>query len=195
MRRIVCQYEVLLASAVCAGWSDWQALGELAPLQRGRLGRGARAFDVNDFIAEHVRRRFADVGGVVLTEQHGRPVLLAADGLVQFRFKKLDRRMELAAARTARQRMLAFHECPPVLPGMPQPTTITIGYVLDSSETQLTRVAAVCHVGRSVRYAIDLPVPQAGAKIATLPRGPLSEPVLRPARGQRSPAVQSSTGG
>ena len=157
--RIVRQYEVLLGLVLADAWGDWCELGLRAPVQRGRLGRSSRAFDVSDFILEHVRRRFAGVGGVSIVMEYGRPMLVLADGLVKVRFKKLDPKLGVSVTANTRQANLGLHLLPPMLPGMGQPTVLTVGYILDSTETRIARALVVCHVRRRVHYSIDLPLP------------------------------------
>lgn len=182
-RRILGRFEGLLAGAVFDAWEDWQVMGQLAPIQRGMLKASSRAFDLSDFIGEHVQRRFAGVSAATVTMKYQRPLVGLADGLVQVRFKKLSPKLAVSFSATTRQVRLALHQDEPALPGLPSPTVITVGYVLDDTETNLQKIVAVCHVGKRVEYVVPLAMPvQANAAPTLLAAAPSRRTLVRSAR-------------
>ena len=197
-RRVVRRYEGLLAQVLADAWADWQEIGNHAPVQRGRLGRGARAFDVSDFISHHAKTRFARIGGVTVVSEYGRPLLVLADGLIKIRFKKLDYKFAVSTSKTQRQQMLALQGLQPTLPGMGKPTLLTVGYVLNSAETAIAKIVVVCHLKQDVKYVIDLPTPHRAAApvvpIAAASSAGVVPPVIRSAR-QDFARQQALTGG
>jgi hypothetical protein len=109
-----------------------------------------------------------------------------AGGELQVRFKKLDRHLLIGAPTTDQQLALAYHQLAPPLPGMPSPTVITAGYVLNDTETALARIVAVCHYGADVHYSIDLQPSHAHAAatptLIAAPPSALAHFVVRSAR-------------
>ena len=119
--------------------------------------------------------------------EYGRPWLVMAGGLVLVRFKKLDESLNPCRSDSDRQTKIDYHLLPAVIPGMPEPTVLTAGYVLDPAGLDITRMAVVCHF--ELHYTIDLRaawIPAVRIDVASLPvQSPLtglSAPVIRSAR-------------
>lgn len=174
------------------GWADWGQLGRRAPAQRLHLGRTSRATSVNDLICAHVETLLTGRPGVTMVREHGRLVAYLGGGMVKLRFKKLDRRLRASNIPTGRQLRLRLQLEQPALPGMPSPTVLTVGYLLDLTETSIRRIVAVCRVGAMLEYAIDLPVPTSAqvagvaepARVAVDPEA--LAPVVRSSRPERT---------
>jgi hypothetical protein len=116
--------------------------------------------------------------------EYGRPQLVLADGLVLVRFKKLDESLNPCWSDSDRQTKIDYHLLPAVLPGMPEPTVLTAGYVLDSAGLSIARMVVVCHFAHELLYTIELSTDRA-EKVQTsvqLPLTGLSAPVIRSAR-------------
>jgi hypothetical protein len=139
---------------------------------------------VSDFLREPVDRLFSPVRGVRVVVEYARPWLVLADGLVLIRFKKLDESLNPCWNRSDRQTKIDYHLLPPVMPGMPEPTVLTAGYVLDPAGLSIARMAVVCHRAHELLYAIDLPTDRADEVRAPvqLPLTGLAPPVIRSAR-------------
>lgn len=183
-RRIVRRYEGLLVAAIGAAWRSWSEMTGAAPIPGGQVGPAARAMVVSDFLREPVDRFFSPVRGVRVVVEYGRPWLVLADGLVLVRFKKLDESLNPCWSSSDRQTKIDYHLLPAVLPGMPEPTVLTAGYVLDPAGLSIARMAVVCHFAHGLLYTIDLPTDR-GDKVQVpvqLPLAGLAAPVIRSAR-------------
>lgn len=172
------------AAALEDAWLTFTQVRAAATSQMSQAGAGARGMLVADFVREPVHRRFASVPGVRVDDRYSRPWVNLAGGLVQVRFKKLTPTLDVCPSDTDRQTSLAYHLGDPYLPGMPEATVLTAGYVLDAADQGLERLALVCHLGTVLHYFISLPCGGvAGADpITQLPLTPLSPPVIRSAR-------------
>lgn len=160
-RAVVTPHREILALAVARGWYEWRKLGQHAPAQRQHLGRISRAASVNDFVCAHAERLLGGEPGVSLAYEHGRLMVFLGHGTVKLRFKKLDRQLRSRNICTERQLRLQLQLDAPMMPGMPNPTVLTVGYVLDTTETLIRRIAAVCQRAGGVEYVIELHLPTA----------------------------------
>lgn len=183
-RRILRRYEGLLADAVNTGWNRWERVGAAAAIERGQLRGGSRASMISDWIAADAAARFVNIGGASVVYSYRRPRILLAGGELQVRFKKLDQHLRIGTPTTGQQLALAYHQLAPSLPGMPSPTVITAGYVLNDTETDLARIVAVCHYGADVYYSVDLRPSK--AHVAAAPRS------ITPAPAALAPVVVTS---
>ncbi|MGH3913596.1 MAG: hypothetical protein ACRDTC_09315 [Pseudonocardiaceae bacterium] len=188
-RRIVRRYEGLLVQAIGSAWEGWSELAVAAPARGGQVGLTAQAMVVSDFLRDPVDRLFRPVRGVQVRLEYGRPWLVLAGGLVLIRFKKLDESLNPCRSDSDRQTKIDYHLLPAVLPGMPEPTVLTAGYVLDPAGLDITRIAVVCHFAHELLYTIDLAaawIPAVRIEVAPplvqLPLTGLSAPVIRSAR-------------
>lgn len=180
-KRIVRRYERLLAQVVVDSWRDWEQMGQYAPQQVGSLRSSARAFNVSDFLTDNVGRLFSPVGAAHVVHKYKRAQVLLCKGAVLVRFKKLSPDLAVSSSPTNRQANVAAHMEPSPFPGLPAPTQLTVGYVLDRTGMQLRQIEAVCHVGTNVLYHFPLTIPQQ-----------VSAPVAAPAVTGRSGLVRSS---
>ncbi|WP_319446121.1 MULTISPECIES: hypothetical protein [unclassified Mycobacterium] len=161
-------------------WKDFQGLRQLAGSSLARASAGTRAMLVTDFVRAPAHQLFAGVDGVSVEDRYGRPWVSLHGGRVQVRFKRLTASLRLCPTDTERQVRLAYHLGDPCLPGMPEATILTAGYVVDAGATALAGTYLVCHVGDEPYYSIALP---RSAPIACqLPLLPLSAPVIRSTR-------------
>lgn len=171
------------AGAIADGWSTFVEVRTAASSQMGEAGAGARGMLVADFLRKPVHKWFTSVPGAAVDDRYGRPWVNLAGGLVQVRFKKLTPTLDICPSDTHRQTSLAFHLGDPCLPGMPEATILTAGYVLDAADQQIERMVLVCHLGAELHYFINLPGGAAASEPLTqLPLTPLSPPIIRSAR-------------
>lgn len=164
----------------------WTALDQVrasAPAQMAGACASSRGMLVSDFTREPAHRIFGPVRGVSVDDRFGRPWVNLAGGRVQVRFRKLTPSLQVCVSDSERATRLAYHLGDPVLPGMPEATILTAGYVLDVSELTMDRLVLVCHIGNRVHYSIDLPGGAATVRPPVqLPLVPLSAPIIRSAR-------------
>lgn len=193
-RRVVRRYEGLLVQTIGAAWEGWSEMAAAAPVRGGQVGSAARAMVVSDFLREPAERLFGPARGVQVVAEYGRPWLVFAGGLVLVRFKKLDESLNPCRSYSDRQFKINYQ----LLPGMPEPTVLTAGYVLDPAELSIARMVVVCHFAHELLYTIDLPggwKTEVTRAVAQLPLTGLSAPVIRSAGDaarRRSPGVGSS---
>ena len=154
-----------------------------AAAQMAVASASSRGMLVSDFILEPAHRHFGSVRGVSVGNRFGRPWINLAGGRVQVRFRKLTTSLQICVSDSERATRLAYHLGDPALPGMPEATILTAGYVLDASELTMDRLVLVCHIGNRVHYSIDLPGGAAATRPPVqLPLVPLSAPIIRSAR-------------
>ncbi|NOQ61993.1 hypothetical protein [Mycolicibacterium fortuitum] len=171
------------AGAMMDAWSTFVEVRTAAPSQMGQAGAGARGILIADFLRRPVHRRFTATPGAVVDDRYGRPWVNLAGGLVQVRFRKLTPTLQICPSDTQRQTALAFHLGDPYLPGMPEATILTAGYVVDAADQQIERMALVCHLGSEVHHFVNVPGGVAESDPVTqLPLTPLSPPIIRSAR-------------
>ena len=173
-----------LAGVLHDAWGDFVAARYQVGFKLVRVGAAARGMVVADLMTAPVQQRFGNRVGVEVQSRMSRPWLRVrgADATVDVRFRKLDSRFAICSSDSDRARALSFHLADPVLPGMPETTVLTAGYVLDVAGRAIEAMALVCHVGRALHYVVDLPAGRGVVGTPTqLPLAPLPEPVIRSA--------------
>lgn len=180
---VVSEHRERFVAVLDSAWSTLAHLRAASPRQMSGAGASTRGMLVSDFTREPAHRIFAGVPGVSVDDRYGRPWVCLDGGRVQIRFRKLTPALQICASDSERATRLAFHLGDPVLPEMPEATVLTAGYVLDTAELAIERMALVCHIGSQVHYVLDLPCGSAAVTAPTqLPLMPLSPPVIRSAR-------------
>lgn len=168
-----------LVEAIYGGWADYRALGQA-------LSPRARANVVHDLIFARAEASLAAFEGVQ------REVVRQTEGLllqrrIFLRVKKLDRNLRTRNFATPTQE---FNAVLGHFEGMPASvSTISCGYVLDSTQSEVCMVAAVREVARRTEWYIDLDELAGGMyepASPILPVGPVS-PTL-PAIRRSAPA-------
>ena len=143
-----------LEGSVRDGWADWEAL---PPKQRVKLNGRARASCLYDFIIDHVRRRFADVPNITFFERRGL-FMLGIDGLVTLRFKKLRYGKKTSNIQTTQQMNIFGRQLD--LPGVPKAARLTVGYMLDVSQSFIKSVLVTLQMGNEVMWDFSLSTSQ-----------------------------------
>lgn len=167
-----------------------EAWGRFADLRSDRpadmlgITASSRGMLVSDYTHEPAHRIFKGITGVKVEDRYGRPWLTLANGTVAVRFRKLSPDLALCRSDSGRATALAYHLPDPAIPGIPEATVLTAGYILDSHDIDIERQMLVCHFANELLYAIKLPGGIATAPPLTtqLPTSPLSEPMIRSAR-------------
>jgi hypothetical protein len=188
-----------LSGVLHDAWGDYVGARDQAGFMLVRVGAAARGMVVADLMTAPVQKRFGNRVGVEVQSRMSRPWLRVhgADATVDVRFRKLDARFAVCPSDRGRARALSFHLPDPVLPGMPETTVLTAGYVLDVTGRTIEATALVCHVGRALHYVVDLPA--GGCVVGTptqLPLAPLPQPIIRSAMdGARRSMGHRASGG
>jgi hypothetical protein len=173
-----------LAGVLLDAWGDFVAARDQAGFALARVGGAARGMVVADLMTAPVHQRFGNRTGVEVQSRMNQPWLRVrgASAMVDVRFRKLDSSFAICSSDSDRSQALSFHLPDPALPGMPETTVLTAGYVLDLAGRTIEAMALVCHVGRALHYVLDLPHGRGVVGTPTqLPLAPLPEPVIRSA--------------
>lgn len=143
-----------LRQCISDAWAAWVLLGSRAPEFRVDLDAVARAACLSSHIRARVRECFQgrEAEGIFIREK-GRLFLLDICGKVLIRFKKLSIDLISSNVMTRQQMQLKFQLS---LPGFPEATHLTCGYVLDALQTSIDQMVVTCRIGSSLRYKIDL---------------------------------------
>lgn len=168
-------------------WDRYDLLREGHAAAMSQASASSRGMLVSDFTREPAHAVFGKVAGARVDDRFRRPWVNLDGGRVQVRFRKLTSSLLLCPSDSDRATALAYHLGDPAFPDMPVATVLTAGYVLDSAESALARLALVCHFGRPVHFAI--PISLAGKESSRvmepqLAAIPLSPPIIRSARDQ-----------
>lgn len=161
-------------------WATYRTICDEAGAQIGQASPGAKGMLVSDFVHRPAHDVFSGVGGISIDDRYGRPWVSLDGGRVQVRFKKLTPSLQVCSSDSDRQVRLSYHLGDPCLPGIPDATVLTAGYVLGAAGTSLTGTYLVCHVGDELLFSI--PLPQSRSVVQQLPILPLSAPIIRSAR-------------
>lgn len=114
--------------------------------------RGRASSCVNSFIVHTARAVFDESNDVKVTDKRGLFLLDFQDEL-NLRFKKLTKSKKPSNARTAQQVDFTMQL---ELPGMPQVVRLTLGYILDPSQTKITDILVVHHLGKKLAWEISI---------------------------------------
>lgn len=180
---VVAEYLPGLAAVVESAWHSYGQVRDQSRRQMAQASASSRGMLLSDFMSEPAHRIFDGAPGVRVDDRYGRPWVNLAGGTVQIRFRKLTTSLGLCPSDSERAVRLGFHLGDPFLPGMPEATILTAGYVLDAAEMQIEMMALVCHLGfTTVHYSIPLSAGAGQVAAAQLPLAPLSEPIIHSAR-------------
>lgn len=163
-----------IVAVLRAGWEDWKDAGRQVPhLVSGKSPR-TRASWVHDAMTLEAMRRFADTEGVHVSKKRGFLTLTFEEGLLVLRFKKFSGR-QLRTHGIPTEQRLTFQMQQLQLDGM-QVTSVVAGYLLDSIELEMARLAVVCPFGKNNLWIIDLEIPGAGVApvVPVAPKDPTS---------------------
>lgn len=140
-----------LAATLCddvvrPAWADFLA-------ERRIRSSRTRAMIVHDYMVEHAGVHLPQFGSVQTTGSGGIPMWVVG-GAIAIRFKKHDRELNTANILTDHQADLQAQHA---LPGFPPAITyLTVGYILDPTESVIDYVVAAKHVHRSLEWWINL---------------------------------------
>lgn len=113
-----------------------------------------RANIVRDHAVQRARDLFASEPRVRFVDE-GELTLLSVDSKLRIRFKKLDPRLRTRNHETAQSRMFAEQEMvgeQTTLPGLPDPTNINAGYIINAVGTGAQSTWLVCPDGTRSPY-------------------------------------------
>jgi hypothetical protein len=148
--KILKPYVAILREVLSAAWADWEAL---PAKQRAKLNGRARASCLYDFMVDHVERRFGNNTNAFFFRRRGL-FLLGLAGLVTLRFKKLGYGKKTSNIQTAQQVNIFGLQLE--LDGIPKAARLTVGYLLDPSQTFIKDVFVTLQMGNEVKWDFSL---------------------------------------
>lgn len=146
-RKILNPHLPKLADCFKSAWQKWDRLAEVAPDLRYPLSARTRAGFIYDHICNEVRHQFEGVPGVTLVDSVGFLILTIENSLI-LRFKKLNKRDQSSNISTAQQERYIQQE---PLPGLPEGTRLTAGYILDKIQAQIDDIRVTFPVGKRAK--------------------------------------------
>jgi hypothetical protein len=154
-KRVIAPYSELLNEAWRDGWEDWLSFDAV---KRSRLLPRTRACSVNDFAVARARQLFGDRPGVRTCDELGffkLRIRSPEDELVIVRLKRLG--VDHLARNIKTKQQKDYYNHAPV-PGIPLGATrLTVGYVLDATQTRVESVVASLQLGlRDLIYSFGL---------------------------------------
>lgn len=184
-----------LAQVLLDAWDEYATVQRRNAKTMARASASSRAMLVSDLMRHPAHQVFKGVRGATVDDRHGRPWVNLAGGKVQCRFRKLTTDLAICPSDSDRATRLSFHlgdTSAPTLDGLDQEATVlTAGYVLDSADLHIERLALVCHIGTSLYYYVPL---RGGAANAVAPQQlpliPLTGPIIRSARKNAADKLQ-----
>ena len=148
VQKVFRPYENDLVQVIHEAWRRWSTLAPQFAKPTPRM----RANVVHDLMVEEARKRFRNLPDVDVVDPPPR-FLLRFEGRILVHFKKLDRRLRSHNYPT--QLALAFGQ-QYQLPGIPDGTRITVGYLLDELCTEVNSVHAVLRKGNEIAWSYQL---------------------------------------
>jgi len=127
--------------------AELRELLDLRPEMHDVLDSSTQASMLSNIFAHRVRPRFANVG--VNWQQSGRMQHGAVGGSISLRFKKLTTDLHSMNVPTESQARL-YHQWQ--LPGVPEMTQVTLGYVLDPITRAIGAAFFICPSGFSTNH-------------------------------------------
>lgn len=138
-----------LRQIILGAWADWESLPDE---QRSKIDARARANCVNSFIVHNARKFFEDNNGVKVSDRRGLFLVEFFDEL-NLRFKKLTKDKKTSNVATKQQRNFVLQL---ELPGMPKVVRITVGYLLDVTQTKIKDIFLVLYHGAEIAWDISI---------------------------------------
>ena len=148
----------------------------LFPLCTIRFRRNA----MYDLMIQKARPLFQDVRGVRLIETRRGRILLTIDtpdSHLILRFKKVDNHLKPANYPT--QESLAFNDQEPNLPGIPHGVRLTVGYLMNTDDTELQGVYIICSKGNYIYWEYPITLTEQTPKVVVFPTPDSQEPEKR----------------
>lgn len=132
----------------------WKAWEEIPEKQRMMMTPTARANNLYSFTIFYARTYFADVPGVTIIQK--RLFLVGISGLVLLRFKKL-KSIEDKRSSNYPTLFQMNYSSQQTLPGMPpEAARLTIGYVLDVSQSAIQGLFVTHPFGRTLLWDFEI---------------------------------------
>jgi hypothetical protein len=125
-----------IVASVRTGWRDWR---EMPPEKALKMGKRTRASIVHDGMLAECRTRLDGRQGVTISEKRSRFVVNFDDKiLLQFKMFQ-NMKLRTSGIPTVQRMQFMFQQLS--LPGVPSPTGVFAGYVLDSLEQDVALIA------------------------------------------------------
>lgn len=152
-RKVLEPYLELLAHCFRDGWEQWCVLRDEHPALARPLSTRTRANFVNDHIWNAIKQRFSNLQDVHIVEQGGLRTVNVADRLL-LRFKKLTNQLRSSNIQTRQQTSFLYQLS---IPGIPELTRLTAGYLVNRLQTDIDDVFITYPVGSSIEWAFAIP--------------------------------------
>ena len=149
-----------LGKLFSSAWNTWTSLPHEV---QARHTRRTRASWIHDDLSEEARALFGGKPEVDVVETRGF-LAITFSNVIVMRFKKF-RSKNLRTSGIMTQQRLEYETQQFALPGLPSLTTTVAGYLLDSLEQKLGRLAVVCPFNGDNMWVIDIPLPGEGGAI------------------------------
>ena len=159
-KRILEPYFSTFRQTLRDAWEEWEHI----PIeQRSKINARARANCLYDFIVHYARVHFANAPGVTLLERRGL-FLLGFQGRITIRFKKLGPGKKTSNIQT--QQQVDFN-LQIKLPGILIADRLTVGYILDATQTSIKDVLVTLQTGRRLEW--DIPIIETQPTVIEMP--------------------------
>ena len=177
-----------ISACLYNAWDRWSGETSLATPVRP----GTRASLVYDYAVAEAWRILDGRSGLTLTEQRGF-LLVSIDDKLLLRFKKFRKGLVTSGIPTVQHQLFAYQQL--TIDQMPEMTSIVAGYLLDTFQREIARVAITCRVGNRRVWTIDLSRPGEGATVVpiTQPSGPAPTTVVRSTAPKQDESNQDAT--
>lgn len=172
-------------------WGKWKDVTNTNPAFTAPLAARSRASCVNDHIWNAVVSRFTGVDEVHIVEKNGLRTICIANQLI-LRFKKLNRKLQSCNIGTAQQHAFAQQLA---IPGIPEATRLTVGYLLDRLQTEIATVVVTLPYGSAIVWSFQLPALEAQIEVRpfTHENEPSRTRTVRVKKMEQGDATQTGT--
>lgn len=158
-------------SIVQGAWADYL---NLPAKDRAQFSPTTRANCVHNFMIFRARAYFLRIPKSYETESSGQ-ILFGIDGKVLIRFKKLRKNKLPSNYPTTHAVEFAAQM---TLPGVERAARVTVGYILNKSQTEILTILVTYCIGDRIIWTIDIDEPGEGTgfNVVPYPTKPLTKP-------------------
>lgn len=178
-----------LGKLFATAWDSWT---DLQPEVRARRTRRTRANWIHDDLSQEARALFGGKPDVEVVEARGFLALTFGNRIVM-RFKKFrGKALRTSGIRTNQRQEYESQQFS--LPGLPSVTTTVAGYLLDTLEQKIRRLAVVRPFNGDNVWIIDIPFPGEGGEVYAIPSSPSPTPTVEVRSAREAEAASDERG-
>jgi hypothetical protein len=155
-------YKPKLQRVIYDAWAEWERIPDE---HRSKLNARARANCLYAFMVHYARVYFADEPEVTLLERRGL-FLIGIANRITIRFKKLRHGKKTSNIMTHQQINFNLQLD---LPGIPKAVRLTVGYILDVTQTRIKDVVVTLFQGRQLEWDFSI-----NPQVATVVQMPIN---------------------